>query len=134
MRTAQIAAIGLCGLSFAPAMCAEGPSQREEPEFRQGRQLERGGKLADALAVYQRALQSQPNSLEANTAAGRVLDLLGRGAEARKYFEKAIDSADMPEHMRRGRFLTKGEFRSGSHYLQGYAAFHGGDHTAWRIS
>src|SRR5208282_1641897 len=31
-------------------------------------------------------------------AAGSVLDLKGQGKEARKYFQKAIESADTPEH------------------------------------
>ena len=34
----------------------------------------------------------------ANIASGSVLDLLGRGEEARKYFQKAVDVADTPEH------------------------------------
>jgi tetratricopeptide (TPR) repeat protein len=36
--------------------------------------------------------------LPANIAAGNVLDLMGRGEEARKYFQKAIESAHTPEH------------------------------------
>ena len=31
-------------------------------------------------------------------AAGSVLDLMGKGEEARKYFQAAIDKADTPEH------------------------------------
>jgi tetratricopeptide (TPR) repeat protein len=58
----------------------------------------RAGKLEDALALYRQTLQSSPLSLPANAAAGSVLDLLGRGEEARKYFQKAIDIADTPEN------------------------------------
>lgn len=57
----------------------------------------REGKLEEALALYRQTLQSQPLSLPANLAAGNVLDLLGRGDEARKYFQKAIDIAEKPE-------------------------------------
>jgi tetratricopeptide (TPR) repeat protein len=57
----------------------------------------RDGKLEDALALYRQTLQSVPNSLPANIAAGSVLDLLGRAEEARKYFTKAIEVADTPE-------------------------------------
>jgi tetratricopeptide (TPR) repeat protein len=72
--------------------------QEQQPEFiRQGQQLMREGKLDDALALYRQTLQSSPNSLPANIAAGSVLDLLGQGAEARQHFGKAIQVADTPE-------------------------------------
>ena len=48
------------------------------------------GKLADALVVFQNELKTSPDSEEANLGAGVVLDLMLRGPEARKYFEKAI--------------------------------------------
>jgi tetratricopeptide (TPR) repeat protein len=57
----------------------------------------REGRLDDALALYSQALQTSPNSLPANIAAGSVLDLLGQGAEARQHFGKAIQVADTPE-------------------------------------
>ena len=53
----------------------------------------REGKLEEALALYRKELQGSPDSPVANNAAGIVLDLMGRGAEARKYFAKAIDAA-----------------------------------------
>jgi tetratricopeptide (TPR) repeat protein len=69
----------------------------QQPEFiKQGQQLLRQGKLDDALAVYRQALQASPNSVAGNNAAGVVLDLLGQGAEARKYFTKAIAAAPDP--------------------------------------
>ena len=37
-------------------------------------------------------------SVPANIAAGSVLDLRGKGEQARKYFSKAIKVADTPEH------------------------------------
>ena len=43
----------------------------------------REGKLEEALAVFQKELAANPNSLAANTAAGIALDLMGKGAEAR---------------------------------------------------
>lgn len=57
----------------------------------------REGKLQDALAVYRQTLQSMPLSVQANLGAGIVLDLLGQGEEARKYFSKAIEVSDTPE-------------------------------------
>jgi tetratricopeptide (TPR) repeat protein len=58
----------------------------------------REGKLDEALALYRKALQTLPTSVAANIAAGSVLDLEGQGEEGRKYFVKAIDVADTPEH------------------------------------
>lgn len=95
----RVLTLTLFGLVLIASAFAQGSGEGQAPEFiKQGRQLEREGKLADALAVYQRTLHSQPNSLEANIAAGSVLDLMGRGIEARKYFQKGIDSGDTPEH------------------------------------
>ncbi len=75
-----------------------GGQQPPQPEFiRQGQQLMRQGKLEDALALYRKTLESSPDSFPANVAAGSVLDLLGRSGEARKYFEKAINTASDPE-------------------------------------
>lgn len=72
--------------------------QGNQPGFvRQGRQLIREGKADDALALYAVILKSTPDSLPANNAAGTLLDQLGRGAEARKHFQNAIDSASTPQ-------------------------------------
>ena len=85
-------------VSVARALAQAPSGQEQQPEFiRQGQQLMREGKLDDALALYRQTLQSSPNSLPANIAAGSVLDLLGQGAEARRHFGKAIRVADTPE-------------------------------------
>jgi tetratricopeptide (TPR) repeat protein len=85
-------------LISAATVCAQPPGGQPQPEFiRQGRQLEREGKLEDALAVYRKELQVSPDSPAANNAAGTVLDLMGKGAEAHKYFAKAIDAAPTPQ-------------------------------------
>jgi tetratricopeptide (TPR) repeat protein len=98
-RNTRYASLALCILLSSSALLAQGPGERQQPEFiKQGRQLMREGKLKDALALYRRTLQSAPNSLDANIAAGSVLDLMGRGSEARGYFQKAIDSADTSEN------------------------------------
>jgi tetratricopeptide (TPR) repeat protein len=80
-------------------LSAQAPAaQQEQPEFiKQGQQLMREGRLDAALALYRRTLQTSPNSLPANTAAGSVLDLMGQGEEARQYLAKAIQVADTPE-------------------------------------
>ena len=87
-----------CFPASLSAQAAQGPAQRQQPEFiKQGQQLMREGKLEEALALYRQTLQSQPLSLPANVAAGSVLDLIGKGEEARKYFQKAIEIAEKPE-------------------------------------
>jgi len=86
--------------AFLAPLSAQTPgSQPQQPEFiRQGQQMMREGRLDDALALYLKTLQTSPTSVSANIAAGSVLDLKGQGEEARKYFQKAIEVADTPEH------------------------------------
>ena len=74
------------------------PAQQQQPEFiKQGQQLLREGKPDQALALYRRTLETSPDSVPANIAAGSVLDWMAKGEEARKYFRKAIAVADTPE-------------------------------------
>lgn len=89
----------LCFLC-ASALLAQAPAnQQQQPEFiRHGQQLLREGKADDALALYRETLRSSPDSRAALVAAGSVLDLMGKGEDARKYFQTAIDKADTPEH------------------------------------
>lgn len=75
------------------------PSGPQQPEFvRQGQQLIREGKPGEALGLYRRILEASPDSIPAILAIGSVLDLMGNGGEARKYFSKAIEESDTPEH------------------------------------
>jgi len=84
---------------LAPLLAQTPGSQPQQPEFiRQGQQMMREGRLDDALALYLKTLQTSPTSVPANIAAGSVLDLKSQGEEARKYFHKAIEVADTPEH------------------------------------
>jgi len=65
---------------LAPAPAQTPGSQPQQPEFiRQGQQLMHEGKLDDALALYLKTLQTSPNSVPANIAAGSALDLKGQG-------------------------------------------------------
>lgn len=83
---------------FAAALFAQPPGRGPQSELlRQGQQLVRQGKQEEALALYRQELQNSPDSVPANNAAGVVLDLMGRGAEARKYFAKAIEVAATPQ-------------------------------------
>ena len=87
-------------LDMSASLPAQTPAQpQQQPEFvKQGQQLIRDGRPEDALALYRQTLQTSPDSAPANIAAGSVLDLMGKGDEARKYFSKAIEVADTPEH------------------------------------
>ena len=94
--TPWILALVLCS---TPLLHPQPPVPPQQPEFvKQGQDLIREGKSDDALALYRKTLQTSPDSLPANIAAGSVLDLMGKGDEARKYFAKAIEIADTPEH------------------------------------
>ena len=76
-------------VSVARVLAQAPGGQEQQPEFiKQGQQLMREGKLDAALALYSQTLQTSPNSLPANIAAGSVLDLLGQGEEARQHFGK----------------------------------------------
>jgi len=93
-------ALGIIVILLSTAsVLAQAPAQQQQPEFvKQGQQLMREGKPEEALALYRQTLQTSPNSVPANLAAGSVLDIMGKGEEAREYFTKAIDVADTPEH------------------------------------
>ncbi len=94
---ATLAAVLLAALPLAPAF-AQPQGRGPMPEFlRQDQRLMREGKLEDALALYRQTLKTSPNSIPANLAAGSVLDLMGKGTEARTYFTKAIGAAQTPE-------------------------------------
>jgi len=64
---------------------------------RPGHALLRERKLDEALAVYKKALAGAADSLPLNNATGVLLDVMGQGAEARKYFAKAIELAPDPQ-------------------------------------
>jgi tetratricopeptide (TPR) repeat protein len=86
----------LCSSSLI--VYAQAPGPQQPPEFvKQGQQLIRDGKPEEALALYRQTLKDTPNSIPAEIAAGSVLDLMGKGEEARKYFAMAMVGADTPE-------------------------------------
>lgn len=80
-----------CAFAQAPQ------TQEDRPDFvRRGQELMREGKPEEALSLYKLILKSQPDSVPADNGAGILLDLMGRGEEARVYFQKAIDLARDP--------------------------------------
>jgi tetratricopeptide (TPR) repeat protein len=86
----------LLGLTCLVAQQQQG--SQPQPEFiKKGQQLTREGKLEEALALYRQEFSNAENGVQAQIAAGVVLDLLGRGAEARQHFAKAIEAAATPQ-------------------------------------
>jgi tetratricopeptide (TPR) repeat protein len=85
-------------VALAQTPAPQQPAQPQQPEFiRQGQQLARDGKLDEALALYRQHLNVPADAFTANIAAGNTLDLMGKGAEARKNFDKAIEIAATPQ-------------------------------------
>jgi tetratricopeptide (TPR) repeat protein len=102
MRTTRdFTVLFLFVLSAFPASLAQGPEQQPDV-VKQGQQLVREGKRQEALELYQRTLQTTPDSIPVNLAAGNVLDQMRKNEEARKYFSKVIATADTPEHKAMG--------------------------------
>ena len=107
MTIGATASAGLVILGSLAPLFAQASPQQQQPEFiRQGQQLMREGKPEEALSLYRRTLQTSPDSVPANIAAGSVLDIMGKGEEARKYFAKAIDVANTPEQKTGARRAT----------------------------
>jgi tetratricopeptide (TPR) repeat protein len=85
-------------LSATALVAQQQQSSQPQPEFiKKGQQLMREGKLEDALALYRQEFSNAENAIQAQLAAGVVLDLLGRNSEARQHFAKAIEVAATPQ-------------------------------------
>jgi tetratricopeptide (TPR) repeat protein len=90
-----LAAAPASGQSPAPAPqqaapAAQPPADPAAEALRAGQQLMRDGKADEALALYLEAIGKFPESVPARIRAGVQLDLMGRYAEARTHFEKAL--------------------------------------------
>lgn len=77
------------------------PADANDP-VKQGQKLTEEGKYDEALALYRKALEANPDSYDAHLARGITLDLKGDYAEARQHLAKAIELAS-PEQ--KGRAL-----------------------------
>lgn len=72
---------------------AAAPQPNIPPQVKQAQQFNSEGKQDEALAVLKQMLATDPNSYEANLAAGVVLDLKGDYDTARTYLKRAIELA-----------------------------------------
>jgi tetratricopeptide (TPR) repeat protein len=84
--------LAVAALAAACAL-AQPPGVSQPESLRQAQQLIRQNRLDEALALYLQDLKNSPDSYAANSAAGQVLDLMGKGPEARAYLAKAIETA-----------------------------------------
>ena len=69
------------------------PQASVPPQIKQAQELNADGKQAEALAILNQMLASDPKSYQANLNAGIVLDLMSDYAKARNYLDKAIELA-----------------------------------------
>jgi tetratricopeptide (TPR) repeat protein len=86
----------LCAAFSVAQQPAEKPAPAPgSPEdlVQQGDKLAHDGKLDDALALYNRALDKSPSLYQAHLAEGMALDLKGEYDKAREHFTKAIEVA-----------------------------------------
>ncbi len=74
----------------APAQPGQ-PADRATDLIRQAQQQMRAGNEDQALALGREAVQASPQSAQANSQLGALLDLAGRYKEAREYLVKAVE-------------------------------------------
>jgi tetratricopeptide (TPR) repeat protein len=106
MKTRQRLVSALAFGLFATAVLAQETPAAPPPDandpIKQGQKLAEEGKHDEALALYRKALEANPDSYDAHLATGIALDLKGDYAEARQHIAKAIELAS-PEQ--KGRAL-----------------------------
>jgi tetratricopeptide (TPR) repeat protein len=89
---ASVLVVSMSLLAGLSAVAAQGPPDASAL-VQQGRRLVADGQFAEALALYEQALAAQPGLADAHLAAGIVLDLMGRYADARQHLTQAIAQA-----------------------------------------
>lgn len=92
----------LCGFAafvLAGTISAQDPGDPGD-FIKQGQAMARQGKPDAALTMYRNALALAPNSYAANSGSGVAYDLRGDYAEARKYFAKAVATAQPADKIR----------------------------------
>jgi tetratricopeptide (TPR) repeat protein len=77
----------------SPSAAAPQPKTEAMALVTQGQKLNNDGKLDEAIALYQKALQLVPDLYDAQLYMGVALDLQGKYAEARQHLAKAIELA-----------------------------------------
>jgi tetratricopeptide (TPR) repeat protein len=90
-----VAALGLCAASLhsAGARQSAAPQDPSTDLQRQAQQQMREGNEKEAVAVARQAVTASPQSYQANSTLGAMLDLSGMYTEAREAFAKAAEIA-----------------------------------------
>jgi tetratricopeptide (TPR) repeat protein len=81
----------------APAATPQAKSEDAQELVKQGEKLGTEGKTDEALALYQRAAELDPNYYLAQLYMGVTLDLQGKYEEARRHLAKAIEFASQQQ-------------------------------------
>ena len=113
-RISAIAALLFCSLALpgqAPSATPQPQTSRAKSDdaaelVKQGQKLNSEGQADEAMALYERALQLDPNLFQAHLAMGAALDLQGKYAEARQHLAKAIDIASADDKVRALRVMA----------------------------
>jgi tetratricopeptide (TPR) repeat protein len=87
-------------LLAAGTVRAQAPAPHEDV-LKQAQQQLCDGRLDEALALAQKAAEAAPDSVQAHTQVGVILDLQGQYPEARTHLEKAIAAASTPDQKSR---------------------------------
>jgi len=90
-RTLVLFVIGVAALSAQTPSTQQPPPDPAADVLRAGQQLMRDGKADEALAAYVQAAGTFPASVTVRVRIGVQLDLMGRYAEARTHFAKALE-------------------------------------------
>ena len=93
LLAASLVAITLFAVPVLGAQQQTLPAGPAGDAVREGRKLAGQGKFDEALAQYQKALETSPSMYEAHAAMGVALDLQGKYAEARQHLAVAITTA-----------------------------------------
>lgn len=89
---------------FAAVSAPAGAQTDASDLVKQGQKLEFDGQLTEALALYRKVLEQNPERFDAHMGIGRVLDMEGQYAEAREHLRRAIEFA--PEASRNQALAT----------------------------
>lgn len=99
-RTLLVALLGVCALFTAA------PRTARADEIAEGRRALKEGRVEEAIAHYQRAVQAEPNRAEAQLGLGQALERRRRWEDALKTYDAAAKLDPRSAEAQRGRGAT----------------------------
>ena len=109
LRRLSLACV-LAGLLAGTYLWARPSKASEEHDavklVKQGEKLNSEGKQDEAIALYQQAMQMEPNLFDAHLAMGIALDLQGKYDDARVQLQKAIELASPDQQQQAQRAIA----------------------------